>query len=152
MDNCLLKISFSMSTSIIGIILSVGMTLCNTFFSCEKVYLDTVERFVNELDYLWNMSTSNKLPNEMSNFEADRDPIEALAEDLISKELGVEIGFVALTRPVSRWWGKGDKVKYDKNASLPVSEKPVKAEVVEKAAAEVVEAAKEPAPEDKKVA
>jgi hypothetical protein len=109
MDNFLLKISFSMSTSIIGIILSVAMGFVNTFFSCEKVYISTVERLENELDVLWNMSSSNKLPKEIENFEADRDPIEVLSEDLIARELNVEIGFVNLIRPISSWWGKMGK-------------------------------------------
>ncbi|MFL5785013.1 MAG: hypothetical protein ACJ76H_10410 [Bacteriovoracaceae bacterium] len=106
MDNFLLKISFSMSTSIIGIILSVSMQLMNTFFSCEKVYMNTVERMENEFDTLWNMSSNNRLPAEITSFEADRDPIEALSEDLIAKELNVEIGFVQIVRPISRWWGR----------------------------------------------
>lgn len=104
MDNFLLKISFSMSTSIVGIIFSVGMGLANTFFSSEKVYVNTVERFERELDTLWNISSSNKLPAEVQNFEAERDPIEVLAEDLIAKELNVEVGFVTLARPISKWW------------------------------------------------
>lgn len=106
MDNFLLKISFSMSTSIIGIILSVTMGLLNTFFSCEKVYMSTVERLENEFDTLWNMSSSNKLPDEITMFESERDPIEVLSEDLIAKELSVEVGFVQIVRPISRWWGR----------------------------------------------
>jgi hypothetical protein len=106
MDNFLLKISFSMSTSIIGIILSVGMSFCNTFFSCEKVYVETVERLENELDTLWNLSSSNALPQDIANFEADRDPIEVISQDLIAKELHVEVGFVNLVRPLSTWWTK----------------------------------------------
>lgn len=109
MDNFLLKISFSMSTSIIGIIFSVGMQLTNTFFSCEKVYIETIERFENDFDVLWSMSSSNKLPEEISTFESDRDPIEVLSEDLIAKELNVEIGFLTLIRPISSWWGKMGK-------------------------------------------
>lgn len=109
MDNFLLKISFSMSTSIIGIILSVCMSLANTFFSCEKAYMETVERLENEMDKLWNMSSSNKLPSDLTSFEADRDPIEVLSEDLIAKELNVEVGFVNIVRPISKWWGKMGK-------------------------------------------
>lgn len=106
MDNFLLKISFSMSTSIIGIILSVSMGIVNTFFSCEKVYMETIERLESDMDVLWNMSESNKLPNEIENFDAERDPIEVLSEDLISKELNVDIGFVNIIKPISRWWIK----------------------------------------------
>jgi hypothetical protein len=109
MDNFLLKISFSMSTSIVGIIFSVGMTLINTFFSCEKVYLETVERFEADLDTIWNLSNNNKLPKEYPNFDAERDPIEVLAEDVITKELQVEPGFVNLTRPISKWWKRLSK-------------------------------------------
>ena len=125
MDNFLLKISFSMSTSIIGIILSVSMSLANTFFSCEKAYMETVERLENELDSLWNMSSSNKLPAEISTFDADRDPIEVLSEDLITKELNVEVGFVTLIKPISKWWGKKDQSN-DRPVTVTVSasEKP----------------------------
>jgi len=109
MDNFLLKISFSMSTSIIGIILSVSMSLINTFFSCEKAYMETVERLENEMDTLWNMSSSNKLPTDLTSFESERDPIEVLSEELIARELHVEVGFVTLIRPISKWWGKMGK-------------------------------------------
>lgn len=123
MDNFLLKISFSMSTSIIGIILSVTMSLANTFFSCEKAYMETVERLENELDTLWNMSSNNKLPSQVSTFEADRDPIEVLSEDLIAKELSVEVGFVTLIKPISKWWGKKEKPLAE-----PIAEKPAEEE------------------------
>lgn len=123
MDNFLLKISFSMSTSIVGIILSVTMSLANTFFSCEKVYMETVERLENELDTLWNMSSNNKLPNEISSFEADRDPIEVLSEDLIAKELNVEVGFVTLIKPISKWWHKKENAPAQSSVSVSV-EKP----------------------------
>ena len=123
MDNFLLKISFSMSTSIIGIILSVTMSLANTFFSCEKAYMETVERLENELDTLWNMSSNNKLPSKVSTFEADRDPIEVLSEDLIAKELSVEVGFVTLIKPISKWWGKKEKPLAE-----PIAEKPAEEE------------------------
>jgi hypothetical protein len=125
MDNFLLQISFSMSTSIIGIILSVTMSLANTFFSCEKVYMETVERLENELDTIWNMSTSNKLPAQISNFDADRDPIEVLSEDLIAKELNVEIGFVNLIKPISKWWNKKEsQAPSEAVANVSVSDKP----------------------------
>lgn len=126
MDNFLLKISFSMSTSIVGIVLSVCMTLMNTFMSCETVFMETVERYENELDILWNMSSSNKLPAEISNFEADRDPIEVLAEELITKELKVEIGFINLKRPINKWWNRvGKKSSHaDSDVEIEAPEKP----------------------------
>jgi hypothetical protein len=109
MDNFLLKISFSMSTSIIGIVFSVSMQLANTFFSCEKVYIETIDRLESDLDVLWSMSSSNKLPEEISTFDSDRDPIEVLSEDLISKELNVEVGFLSLIKPIGNWWGNNSK-------------------------------------------
>jgi hypothetical protein len=119
MDNFLLKISFSMSTSIIGIILSVLMSLANTFFSCEKAYMETVERLENELDTLWNMSSNNKLPGQISTFEADRDPIEVLSEDLIARELNVEVGFVTLVKPISKWWTKAERPSSSNEKLVP---------------------------------
>lgn len=135
MDNFLLKISFSMSTSIIGIILSVTMSLANTFFSCEKVYMDTVERLENEFDTLWNMSSSNKLPADISTFEADRDPIEVLSEDLIAKELHVDVGFVTLIKPISKWWGKKGHQKSDINDDIEIPMAPAKEPEKDKEAA-----------------
>lgn len=59
MDTFLLKMSFSMSTSILGIILSAVTSVLNTVFSAEKVFVNAVERFENNLDLLWNHSDNN---------------------------------------------------------------------------------------------
>ena len=77
-----------MSTSIIGILLSVAMQLFNTFFSPEKVFVNTIEKFENSLHILWNRSESNKHPSDIKDFDEHRDPIEALAEDALIRELG----------------------------------------------------------------
>lgn len=87
MDTFLLKISFSMSTSIIGILLSVSMNVINTIFSPEKLFISIVDRFENSLDNLWNQSSDNRLPEDIPNFDEHRDPIEALAEDALLKEI-----------------------------------------------------------------
>ena len=76
-----------MSTSIMGIILSVAMQLFNTFFSPEKVFMNTVERYENSLDILWNRSQDNRLPQNISEFNEHKDPVEALAEDSLIREL-----------------------------------------------------------------
>lgn len=109
MDTFLLKISFSMSTSVVGICFSVTMGLLNTFLSCDKAYTESVERLENEFDKIWNMSSSNKLPKDIQAFDADRDPIEVLSEELIAKELAVEVGFTNIVQPISKWWKKADK-------------------------------------------
>ncbi len=121
MDEFLLKVSFSMSTSSLGIILSVIVTLLNTGLSCEKVYVSTVERFQTDLDTLWNLSSSNKLPSQIDNFEADRDPIEVLAEDIIAKEIKVEVGFITLVKPIGKWWNDRHSKK-SSNHESPSSE------------------------------
>lgn len=138
MDNFLLKISFSMSTSIIGIILSVSMGVINTFFSCERVYIETIERLESDLDIIWNMSQSNKLPNEIANFDAERDPIEVLSEDLISKELNVDIGFVTIIKPISRWWVKKEDKKPSPITSADKTTQNKQTTAEEKAQSEVI--------------
>lgn len=97
--------------------------------------METVERLESEFDTLWNMSAHNKLPGEISSFEADRDPIEVLSEDLIAKELHVEVGFVTLVKPISKWWHKKDKAQ-------PVKEEPAAVSV----------SVEEPAPNEDKAA
>jgi hypothetical protein len=90
MDGFLLKISFSMSTSIIGIVLSVAMSIFNTVLSPEKLFIDIVERFETNLDHLWNVSSSNSIPKTMGPFDEHADPIEALAAESLNKELSTK--------------------------------------------------------------
>jgi len=87
MDAFLTKIAFSMQTSIIGIILSVAMTVFNTIVSPEKLFISIVERYENSLDNLWNLSKDNVIPSTLDKFDADKDPLEALAEEALNKEL-----------------------------------------------------------------
>jgi hypothetical protein len=87
MDEFLLKVSFSMSTSIIGIILSVMMSFANTLFSPERLFVKIVDRLENSLDILWNRSNSNELPENIVDFDEHRDPLEALAEEAVNRQL-----------------------------------------------------------------
>ena len=104
MDTFLLKISFSMSTSIMGIVLSVSMTFINTFLSAEKQFVMTVENLTESLNTLWSISSHNQLPNGKKDLNTEEDPLLVLAEDVISKELNVKPGFVKLTKPIQGWW------------------------------------------------
>ncbi len=104
MDTFLLKISFSMSTSIMGIVLSVSMTFINTFLSAEKQFVMTVENLTESLNTLWSISSNNDLPIGKKNLDEEEDPLLVLAEDVVSKELNVRPGFVKLTRPIQGWW------------------------------------------------
>ncbi len=87
MDDFLVKMSYSMITSILGIILNVVMTFLNAFLNPNKIFVDIVERFENSLDTLWNCCSDNKLPEEIPEFDEHRDPIEALAEEAVNKEV-----------------------------------------------------------------
>jgi hypothetical protein len=89
MDAFLFTIAFSMRSSILGIVLSVGMTFANSLLNPNKVFVDVVERFENTLDVLWNSCKNNQLPNEIPHFNEHRDPAEALAEDAVNKELEI---------------------------------------------------------------
>lgn len=87
LDAFLLKISFAMSTSIVGILLSVLMTVVNVTFSPTKIFLRTVERFENTLNAIWAASTSNEIPAEGEYFDEHKNPLEALAEAALDKEV-----------------------------------------------------------------
>ncbi|RME16006.1 MAG: hypothetical protein D6797_05455 [Bdellovibrio sp.] len=86
METFLLKVSFSMSTSIVGIFFSVLMTIFNTVFSAEKVFINTVETFENTLYSLWQRSDSNDIPKDDLEFDENKDPVEALAEKALDQE------------------------------------------------------------------
>ena len=86
MDAFLLKISFSMSTSILGILLSVGMVMVNTLLSVEKAYMSTVDSFENAMDMIWNHSESNEV-HRLDRVEG----VEKLAQISVDKELGVVV-------------------------------------------------------------
>ncbi len=87
MDKFLVKISFSMSSSILGIVLSVSMTVVNTVASPEKLFIAIVDKYENALDILWNRSTDNKLPEDIPEFDEHRDPIEVLASKALEEQL-----------------------------------------------------------------
>lgn len=88
MNKFLLQIAFSMSTSIVGIILSLGMTIVNTLLSPEKLFIETVDRFENSLDLLWSKADHSKEIREkdLAEFDQDRDAIEALSEEESSRD------------------------------------------------------------------
>lgn len=87
MDTFLAKIAFSMSTSTIGIMLSVITTVYNNFLSPERLFTKIVERFERNLFRLWSRCDNNKLPDEIPDFDEHRDASEALAELALDKEI-----------------------------------------------------------------
>jgi hypothetical protein len=89
MDGFLLKVSFSMGTSVVGIVYSVTGTLFNSWMNPEKTFMTIVAKYDRCLYRLWNRCDSNKVPENISKFDEHRDPIEALAELAIEKELAL---------------------------------------------------------------
>lgn len=88
MDTFLAKIAFSMSTSTVGIMLSVIMTVYNNFLSPERLFVKTVDRMERNLFRLWSRCDNNQLPHEIPQFDEHRDSAEALASLSIERALG----------------------------------------------------------------
>lgn len=88
MDRFLIEVAMSMGSSLMGIFFSVCMTLVNTWFSPDRTFSETIERFESSLDLLWNYAHSNEVPLETQQFNEHRDPLEALAEASLNQELG----------------------------------------------------------------
>jgi hypothetical protein len=87
MDTFLAKIAFSMSTSTVGIMLSVITTVYNNFLSPERLFVKTVDHFERNLFRLWSRCENNKLPHEIPAFDEHRDPAEALASMAVEREI-----------------------------------------------------------------
>ena len=58
-DNFLIKISFALSTSILGIVLSIVMSFLNTLLSPTNTYVEIVDAFNSAAEILWNKSEDN---------------------------------------------------------------------------------------------
>ena len=87
MDQFLLKISFSMSTSLVGIILSVCMSFFNAGMAPEKIFVSAVDRLEAGLDAIWHLSSNNDRPRDLKAFDENRHPDEVLAEQALNEDL-----------------------------------------------------------------
>ena len=87
MNQFLIKVSFAMSTSIVGIVLSVAMNVVNTVMSPERLFVSTVDRFENSMSLLWDRCDTNDVPKNVLEFDESRDAIEALAEQSLDREM-----------------------------------------------------------------
>jgi len=87
MDHFLNDIAGSMAASLIGIFFSVCMTLINTWFSPDQVFDESLDRFDHSLNLIWNFSANNDVPQNLSQFDENKDPKEALAEASVLNEL-----------------------------------------------------------------
>jgi uncharacterized membrane protein len=62
-DSFLIKFSFPLSTSILGIILSIAMSFLNTLLSPESTYVEMIDSFKAAAEILWNKFEDNDLSN-----------------------------------------------------------------------------------------
>ncbi len=83
MDSFLHEIGFAMASSIVGISFSLSLHVFNTIFSPDRVYSALVDRFENSLDLIWYRSDNNFLPSDVVDFNENRDPSDALAEEAL---------------------------------------------------------------------
>lgn len=60
-DVFLIKISFALSTSILGIVLSIVMSFMNTLMSPTNTYVEFVDAFNSASEILWNKSEHNQV-------------------------------------------------------------------------------------------
>jgi len=74
-DSFLIKISFALTTSILGIILSIIMSFLNTLLSPESTYIEIIDSFKSATDILWNKCENNEL--EISDGSKSAREIEA---------------------------------------------------------------------------
>jgi hypothetical protein len=87
MDRFLHEISYAMGTSIAGIIFSLLSHITNVILSPERCYVSMVDRFESALDQLWYRADNNNYPDHERPFDEHRDAVEALAEDVVNKEI-----------------------------------------------------------------
>ena len=59
-DSFLINISFALSTSILGIVLSIAMSFLNTLLSPERTYVETIDAFKAATEILWNKCEDNE--------------------------------------------------------------------------------------------
>lgn len=77
MDVFLVKISQAMVKSIVGIGVSVVMSLLNTLFAPENIYYNLVNRFSASLDQLWNETKTNETDPNETPFLGQRAPLSS---------------------------------------------------------------------------
>jgi hypothetical protein len=76
-DRFLIDISFALSTSILGIVLSILMSFINTLLSPESTYMETINSFKSATDILWNKCENNQIEA----YDKSKSTRESEAED-----------------------------------------------------------------------
>lgn len=81
-DSFLIKISFALSTSILGIVLSILMSFMNTLLSPTSTYVEIVDTLNSAAEILWNKSETNDVAGEstrQNEHEAEAEQVFDLA-------------------------------------------------------------------------
>ena len=60
LSHFLKNMAFAMTTSILGMILSLAMTLCNTVLSPYSTYVDVIDIYKNSLNFIWKECVTGK--------------------------------------------------------------------------------------------
>ncbi|MEI8347914.1 MAG: hypothetical protein WCG27_10640, partial [Pseudomonadota bacterium] len=69
LDLFLLKVGHAMVTSVLGIMLSVAMSIINTTLSTEGLYFKTINTYTSSLEYLWHETKFNNVDEEDTAFK-----------------------------------------------------------------------------------
>ena len=91
-DSFLIKISFALSTSILGIILSVIMSFLNTLLSPTNTYVEIVDALNSAAEILWNKSANNEF-SERDPGESDREVESEDAFDMAIANINAKRGY-----------------------------------------------------------
>lgn len=117
MEGFLAEVAFSMSASVIGILCSVLLQTINAFFNPEDVFMNVVDKYHDALIYLWRRCDTNEVPNGLPSFDEHKDPMDALAELSLQKELAAADQKFAKRNPeLAQTQGQGMDPDYKKSA------------------------------------
>ncbi len=86
MDTFLLKIAFSIGTSVVGIFFSVLLSILYSTVQVEKLFVKIVDTYDRCLTRLWESCENNEVPLNVVAFDEHKDPVEALAQMAVDKE------------------------------------------------------------------
>lgn len=82
-DSFLIKIAFALSTSILGIVLSIIMSFLNTLLSPSNTYVEIIDTFNSVSEILWNKAENN----DLDNYDITMSDRESEAEEAFEKTI-----------------------------------------------------------------
>ena len=97
MDSFLNQMAFAMNTSIVGIILSVFMSIINSIFSPDSLFVGSINRFAGNLTTVWNKSGHNLISGKDQDFLIARDRLDWKPEDVLDPQRSYNIDQMVLS-------------------------------------------------------